>query len=76
MATLEKRPLKFDKSEDIAEPENMEKVMLHIDKQLSTLDNRRIVQVAGLEDTATASEVLAKLNELIALLNSSDLTEE
>lgn len=77
MAKLSERPHK-----NLAQlrPREVEANQQHYDDVIRKLDNRRIVQIseasAGSTDAETISNLLSKMNELLAALNASDLTEE
>jgi len=72
---LRKRPFKVIKQEDIS-PEQLERIYSHYDDRILELDKRRIGQVPVVSTAATLSDVITRLNELLAKLNASDLTED
>lgn len=64
---LKKRPIKSGDADT-------ERIYSHFDEQLQRLDDRRIGQITKLSSSADSATVIAKLNEIIDSLNSSELT--
>lgn len=75
MSKLKYRPLRLNRAEDI-NPTNIEKMLTAYDDNFRQLDRRRIAQMSALDTSAELSNVVTKLNDLIAALNASELTED
>ena len=75
MAKLDVRQEILNNQNDISLPV-LEKIFGHYDKQLKTIDNRRISQITTLATTATTSEIISKINEIITALNGSEFTND
>ncbi len=72
---LRKRPRPLREASDIT-VENLEHNLKHIDDMLIDQDSRRIpVQVALASSETDVAVIVTKLNELLAALNESELTE-
>ena len=75
MAVLKERHIKIRDDEDF-NPKNLERMIQAYDDNFRQLDNRRIAQITALDSGASLADVIAKVNEIIASLNASDLTAE
>jgi hypothetical protein len=75
MAVLKERNIKIRDDEDF-NPKNLERMIQAYDDNFRQLDNRRISQITALDSGASLADVIAKVNEIIASLNASDLTAE
>lgn len=69
-----KRPIQLRKKEDL-QPDTLERTFQHYDVILDDLDERKIAPVVQLDASETdVAVIVTKINELLALLNNSDLT--
>lgn len=75
MAVLKERHIKIRDDKDF-NPKNLERMIQAYDDNFRQLDNRRISQITALANGASLADVIAKVNEIIASLNASDLTAE
>jgi len=75
MTLLSERKLKNIRPADF-NADSFENVMKDVDDKFRTLDNRRLTQIDVLSDSATSSDIITKINDLINALNASDLTNE
>ena len=75
IATLPERKVRIRDNKDL-NAKNLENMIQLYDNNFRQLDERRISQVTALDDSAVLADVITKLNELLGLLNASDLTEE
>lgn len=72
---VRKRPLQLRKKEDL-QPDSLERTFQHYDVILDNLDERKIASVVQLDSTETdVAVIVTKINELLALLNNSELTQ-
>ena len=75
MANLPERHIKIREDKDL-NAKNLERMIQLYDQNFRQLDGRRITQITQLSSGASLSDVISKVNELIAALNASDLTTE
>ena len=75
MANLKERNIKIREEKDF-NARNLERMIQAYDDNFRQLDNRRIGQITQLDSGAVLADVIAKVNELILALNTSDLTTE
>jgi len=75
MTLLPERKLKNIRPTDF-NADSFENVMKDVDDKFRTLDNRRLTQIDVLSGSASSSDIITKINELINALNASDLTNE
>jgi hypothetical protein len=75
MAVLKERHIKIREDKDL-NAKNLERMIQAFDDNFRQLDSRRISQITSLDSGASLSDVVAKVNEIIASLNASDLSME
>ena len=75
MAVLKERHIKIRDDKDL-NARNLERMLQAYDDDFRQLDKRRIAQITALASGASLADVIAKVNEIIASLNASDLTAE
>lgn len=74
MGRIRKNPIDVRREE--LDPVNRERLFNHYDSAIDQLDNRRIIQLPLLSDSATLADVISAFNSLVTHLNNSDLTAE
>lgn len=75
MAGLKERSTKIS-NDNLIKADVLERLLGDFDNNFRQLDARRISQVTELDSSAVLADVIEKVNELIGLLNTSDLTED
>ena len=72
---IKERPFRINSDKDF-NSKDVESLLAHFDENFRDIDQRRISQTGLLADDASNADIVEAFNNLVTLMNNSDLTEE